>query len=216
MADKETIPEQEKPEQENSLESEAAADGKQNPELLEESGGDATVTGELDLRAKLEQAVEQLAQHKDLALRSQADLQNVRRRAERDVEHAHKFGQEKLVLELLPVVDNLERALDASGEDNDFVKALREGVELTLDMFVKALARFSVETVDPEGEPFDPALHQAVSIVEQDQMEPNTVVSVMQKGYTLHGRIVRPAMVIVSKAADKNVPKDTPKIDEQA
>ncbi len=212
MADKETIPGQE-----NNLESEAAAaDGEQNPEMLEESGGDTTVTGELDLRAKLEQAVEQLAQHKDLALRSQADLQNVRRRAERDVEHAHKFGQEKLVLELLPVVDNLERALDASGEDNDFVKALREGVELTLDMFVKALARFSVEIVDPEGEPFDPALHQAVSIVEQDQMEPNTVVSVMQKGYTLHGRIVRPAMVIVSKAADKNVPKDTPKIDEQA
>lgn len=174
-------------------------------------------SGPAELQAQLEEAVKAAEQHKDLALRTQAELQNVRRRAERDVEHAHKYGLEKMIQELLPVVDNLERALEASGEDNEFAKALREGVELTLTMFLKALASFKVEPVNPEGEPFDPALHQAVTMIEQANVEPNTVVHVMQKGYTLHGRIVRPAMVAVAKAAAQGgAPKEVPKIDEQA
>lgn len=173
---------------------------------------DDTPVTEEALAEQLAQALEQIEQQKDAALRAQAELMNVRRRAERDVEHAHKFGMEKITQELLPVVDNLERALEAASGDQDFVKALREGVELTLSMFLKALAKFQIEPVNPEGEPFDPGLHQAVSMIEQNQVEPNTVVHVMQKGYTLHGRIVRPAMVVVSKPSEDAAPK----IDEQA
>jgi len=193
---------------ENMAETDAAA----SQEQPEAASQEAEQTPEDALKAQLEEALQQVEQHKDMALRAQAELHNVRRRAERDVEQAHKFGLEKIAKELLPVVDNLERALAAAGKDDDFVKALREGVELTLNMFLKVLSSFNVEQVDPQGEPFDPTLHQAVSMVEQDEVEPNTVVSVMQKGYTLHGRIVRPAMVVVSKAASQG----SPKIDEQA
>ncbi|MCF7982128.1 MAG: nucleotide exchange factor GrpE [Pseudomonadales bacterium] len=203
-------------EKETALEKETqSTDGvrEQNePELLEDIDDGTDFASVEALRAKLEEAIQQAEHQKDLAMRSQAELHNVRRRAERDVEHAHKFGMEKIVQELLPVVDSLERALEASGDDNDFVKAMKEGIELTLNMFLKALAKFQIEPVSPEGEPFDPALHQAVSMVEQNEVEPNTVVHVMQKGYTLHGRIVRPAMVVVAKAGER----DTPKIDEQA
>lgn len=203
-------------EKETALEKETqSTDGvrEQNePELLEDKDDGTEFASVEALRAKLEEAIQQAEHQKDLAMRSQAELHNVRRRAERDVEHAHKFGMEKIIQELLPVVDSLERALEASGDDNDFVKAMKEGIELTLNMFLKALAKFQIEPVSPEGEPFDPALHQAVSMVEQNEVEPNTVVHVMQKGYTLHGRIVRPAMVVVAKAGER----DTPKIDEQA
>lgn len=203
-------------EKETALEKETQpTDGVQEqnePELLEDKDDGTEFASVEALRAKLEEAIQQAEHQKDLAMRSQAELHNVRRRAERDVEHAHKFGMEKIIQELLPVVDSLERALEASGDDNDFVKAMKEGIELTLNMFLKALAKFQIEPVSPEGEPFDPALHQAVSMVEQNEVEPNTVVHVMQKGYTLHGRIVRPAMVVVAKAGER----DTPKIDEQA
>ena len=206
MAEKETMPEQE-----NSI-PEGSEQQQNEPELLEDTDNIAEFSSVEVLQTQLEAALKQAEHQKDLALRSQAELHNVRRRAERDVEQAHKFGMEKIIQELLPVVDSLERALDASGDDNDFVKAMREGIELTLSMFLKALAKFQIEPVSPEGEPFDPAFHQAVSMIEQNSVEPNTVVHVMQKGYTLHGRIVRPAMVVVAKAAEGN----TPKIDEQA
>ena len=163
------------------------------------------------LRAQIETLQEELAAQKDGALRAKADAQNTVRRAERDVENAHKFGLEKFTRELLPIVDNLERALDAAGDDAA-VKPLREGVEMTMDLFVKALEKFQVQQIDPVSEPFDPQLHQAMSIVENNDMEPNSVVAVMQKGYTLHGRLVRPAMVVVSKASADSQPK----IDEQA
>jgi len=206
MAEKETMSEQE-----NNL-GEYAEQQVGEPELLEDPAPAAQAVSLEDLKAKLEEAIQESEHQKDIALRSQAELHNVRRRAERDVEHAHKFGMEKITQELLPVVDSLERALEASGEDNDFVRAMREGIELTLSMFLKALAKFHIEPVSPEGEPFDPAFHQAVSMIEQSTVEPNTVVHVMQKGYTLHGRIVRPAMVVVAKAAEG----ESPKIDEKA
>lgn len=134
-----------------------------------------------------------LAQAREDVLRAQAEMQNLRRRTERDVENAHKFALEKFVKELLPVVDNLERALAAhDGEP-------LEGVELTLKGLIEVLKRFSVETVDPAGEPFDPELHQAMSMVPNPDMENNTVLEVFQKGYTLSGRLVRPAMVVVVK-----------------
>lgn len=142
----------------------------------------------------------ELAEAQEQVLRAQAEAQNARRRADQDVEKAHKFGQEKLVNDLLPVVDNLERAIDAIDADDEQFKSVLEGIELTLKSFMDTLARHNIEALNPEGEPFDPQLHQAMTMVESPDAEPNTVLNVFQKGYTLHGRLVRPAMVVVSKA----------------
>ncbi|MEM1187922.1 MAG: nucleotide exchange factor GrpE [Pseudomonadota bacterium] len=144
---------------------------------------------------------DELAQAKDAALRATAEAQNAKRRAEQDVEKARKYALERFCAELLPVVDNLERALEAATPDDEAVRPMAEGVELTLKSFMGALQKFQIEALDPAGEPFDPELHQAMSMVENPDAEPNTVLAVMQKGYTLNGRLVRPAMVMVSKAA---------------
>jgi molecular chaperone GrpE len=164
-------------------------------------------TGEEALTSLLEAAQQEIADLKDQMLRVQAEMQNVRRRAEADVEKAHKFGVEKFANEMLGVADNLDRALAAAGDD-EATKPLREGVEMTLTGFAAGLAKFKVETVDPMGETFNPELHQAMSMVESAEAAPNTVIAVMQKGYTLQGRLLRPAMVMVSKGA--------PQIDENA
>jgi molecular chaperone GrpE len=131
-------------------------------------------------------------------LREQAEMQNVRRRAQRDIESAHKYALEKFSGELLSVVDNLERAIDAIDESNESQKSVAEGLELTLKTFIEVLAKYNVEAVEPEGQPFDADLHQAVSTVPNKDVEPNTVINVFQKGYTLNGRLIRPAMVVVS------------------
>lgn len=136
---------------------------------------------------------------KDQMIRAQAEVQNVRRRAEQDVEKAHKFGVEKFATEMLAIVDNLERAIEAAGDD-EAGKAMREGVEMTLGMFIAGLAKFNVEQINPKDEAFNPELHQAMSMVPAEGVAPNTVVAVMQKGYTLNGRLVRPAMVMVAKS----------------
>jgi len=151
------------------------------------------------LEEELARLQDDLEGARDAALRAQADAQNVQRRAEQDVEKARKFALERFTTELLPVVDNLERALEAASADDATAGAITEGVELTLKSFLDALAKFNIEVVDPAGEPFDPNLHQAMSMVDNPDVEPNTVIAVMQKGYTLHGRLVRPAMVMVSK-----------------
>lgn len=151
-----------------------------------------------DVVARLE---EELTVARDAVLRAQADAQNVTRRAAQDVEKARKFALERFCGELLPVVDNLERALETTTGDDDIVKPIAEGVQLTLKSFQDALKKFQIEAVDPVGEPFDPQLHQAMSLVENKDVEPNTVIAVMQKGYTLNGRLVRPAMVMVSKSS---------------
>ncbi len=152
----------------------------------------------------LEEVVGQLqvdaAQARDAALRAQADAQNIKRRAEQDMEKARKFALEGFCKELLPVIDNLERALEAAPDNEEVVRPIAEGVELTLKSFVDAMNKFKIEVVNPLGEPFDPEFHQAMSMVENPDVEPNTVTLVMQKGYTLNGRLVRPAMVMVSKA----------------
>lgn len=159
------------------------------------------------LAAELAAAQEEIATLKDQMLRVQADAQNVRRRAELDVEKAHKFGQEKLSLELLTVLDNLERALAATPED-EATKALRDGVLLTQQGFISTLTKFNVVAIDPQGEAFNPEQHQAMAMQENAEFPPNTVMAVMQKGYSLNGRLLRPAMVMVSKGA--------PSIDENA
>ena len=151
-----------------------------------------------DVAAQLEA---DLAEAKDAALRAQADAVNVQRRAEQEVDKARKFALERFVSELLPVVDNMARALEAAGTD-EAVKPIVEGVELTQKSLIDALQKHGVETIDPMGEPFDPQIAQAMSMVENPEVEPNTVIAVMQKGYQLNGRLVRPAMVMVSKAAE--------------
>lgn len=158
-------------------------------------------TDELSLlREQLEAAEAAAAMAKDELLRVQAEMQNLRRRTEQDIEKAHKFGQEKFSIELLSVMDNLERSSAAAeASEDEAVNAIKEGVELTLKGFIDCFKRFNIEPVDPLGEPFDPQLHQAMSIQETPDAEPNSVIAVMQKGYTLHGRVIRPAMVMVSK-----------------
>ena len=146
-----------------------------------------------------EQLLEQVAKANDQVLRVQAEMQNVRRRAERDVESAHKFALDKFAADLLPVVDNLERALAAIDTADEGQKSVAEGLELTLKSFVEVLARYKIEAIDPAGQPFDAELHQAVSMVPNPDLEANTVMDVFQKGYTLNGRLVRPAMVVVSQ-----------------
>ena len=178
------------------------------------ASAEATVDPQAELQQELALAQEALQQAQEQVLRAQADAQNARRRAEQDVAKARKFALEKFAEELLPVVDNLERGIESAQQDSAEVATLREGVEMTLSMFVNALKKFNVEPLDPQGEPFDPQLHQAMSMVENDNVEPNTVLHVMQKGYQLNGRLVRPAMVMVSKGGTKK--PDAPKIDEQA
>lgn len=151
--------------------------------------------------SEAEQLQQQVADANDNVLRIQAEMQNMRRRAERDVENAHKFALDKFSADLLPVVDNLERALSAINAEDEGQKAIAEGIELTLKSFLDVLKRFKIEAVDPAGQPFDANLHQAVSMVPNPDMEPNTVMDVFQKGYTLNGRLIRPAMVVVSSAS---------------
>ncbi|MBT3522750.1 MAG: nucleotide exchange factor GrpE [Gammaproteobacteria bacterium] len=152
------------------------------------------------LQEQLEAAEAAAGMARDELLRVQAEMQNLRRRTEQDIEKAHKFGQEKFSTELLAVMDNLERsAAAAEASEDEAVQAIKEGVELTLKGFMDCFKRFNIEAVDPLGAPFDPQLHQAMSIQESPDAEPNSVIAVMQKGYTLHGRVIRPAMVMVSK-----------------
>ena len=178
----------------------SAADSAAAPEAADDGSSGEILSAE----EQIERLEEELAIARDAVLRAQADSQNVTRRAEQDVEKARKFALERFCGELLPVVDNLERALEAAVGDNDIVKPIAEGVELTLKSFHDALKKFHIVAVDPAGEPFDPQLHQAMSMVENGDVEPNTVIAVMQKGYTLNGRLVRPAMVMVSKSPAGN------------
>lgn len=175
----------------------------QEPDTTETAEVDADVAHEnpesMSLEAVIEKLETDLQAARDAELRAQADAVNVQRRAQTEVEKARKFALERFLGELLPVVDNLERAL-AAGGDSDAAKPIIEGVELTLKSFTDALGKNGVEAIDPTGEPFDPQTAQAMTMVENPDVEPNTVTAVMQKGYSLNGRLLRPAMVIVSKA----------------
>ncbi|MAC37798.1 MAG: nucleotide exchange factor GrpE [Halieaceae bacterium] len=158
----------------------------------ETDGGSAEHSAERDLEAELAAA-------QDAALRAQADAMNMQRRSEQEIEKARKFALERFCGDLLSVVDNLERALESAGDDQG-IASLLEGIELTRKGLMDVLVKYGVESVDPMGEPFDPETAQAMSMVEQPDAEPNSVIAVMQKGYTLNGRLLRPAMVMVAKA----------------
>jgi molecular chaperone GrpE len=154
---------------------------------------------ETDVEVLSARVAELEAQLKDAQLRAQAEIRNIQMRAEREVSNAHKFGVEKLAGSLLDVVDNFERALAAAPKD-DATKALVEGLQLTHRVLMDALKKFSVEQVDPMGQPFNAEHHQAVATQPTpDGMAANTVVNVFQKGYTLSGRLLRPAMVVVAQ-----------------
>ncbi|MBH96315.1 MAG: nucleotide exchange factor GrpE [Gammaproteobacteria bacterium] len=142
----------------------------------------------------------QLEELNEALLRSQADLQNSRRRAERDIENAHKYAVEKFVKDLLAVIDSMDRALELATTTDGFDVAMLEGTQMTHKLLLDTISRHGVEPIDPAGEPFDPQQHQAMSAVESADQEPNTVMAVMQKGYTLEGRVIRAAMVVVTKA----------------
>ena len=166
-----------------------------------------------DLEPLLEDARNKADEHWNQCLRLQAELENQRKRYERDLEQAHKFGLERILNELLPVKDSLEMGISAASAENVDPVRLKEGSELTLKMLVSALEKFGVKEVDPQGERFDPQYHEAMSMQERSDLQPNTVVTVVQKGYTLNDRLLRPAMVIVSRAAQS---PQSPGIDERA
>lgn len=180
-----------------------AIEGAEEAESLAEQAGAEEASEASDnpeaevLAAQVEELEQSLAEAKDQALRAAAEAQNVRRRAEQEAEKARKFALEKFIKELLPVVDSLEKALDAMGEDA--TEAHREGVAMTLKMQLDVLGKFGVEVIDPQGEPFDPQYHEAMAMVPNPELEPNSVMEVVQKGYLLNGRLVRPAMVVVSQ-----------------
>ncbi len=176
------------------------ADDQQADVAVDEASSDSSETAaDVDLVARIEALEAELTEAKEQALRAAAEMHNVRRRAEQDVEKAHKFGLEKFVSDMLPVADNLGRALEAAAAEGADMTAVTEGVDLTLKSLMDSLKKHGVESVNPEGEPFNPELHQAMTAVENPDAEPNTVINVYQVGYTLHGRLVRPAMVVVSK-----------------
>lgn len=155
-----------------------------------------------DLAAQLESARAEAESYRDQALRAHAEAENVRKRAERDVEAVRKFALERFAAELLGVRDSLELGLRAAGEASADLDKLREGMDLTARMLAQAMEKFGIEELDPQGSAFDPSYHEAVSTRESGEHEPNTVLSVMQKGYLLNGRVLRPAMVVVSRRPD--------------
>lgn len=137
---------------------------------------------------------------RDAQIRAQAEIENIRRRTEQDVEKAHKFALEKFANELLPVIDSLERALEVADKENAELASMIEGIDLTLKSLLAAVRKYGVEAVDQVNVPFNPDVHQAMSMMESEEVAPNHVLMVMQRGYTLNGRLLRPAMVAVAKA----------------
>ncbi|MDF1817415.1 MAG: nucleotide exchange factor GrpE [Immundisolibacteraceae bacterium] len=164
-----------------------------NPES--DQGEASTEAPELTLEEQLQAARDEANELRDASLRAVAEQENLRRRTQRDVQNAHKFGAEKILRELVEVADNLEAAL--ASEDSG-----GEGVKMTLDLLLKTFEKNQVVVVSPEGELFDPELHQAMTMQPTDEVEANHVLQVIQKGYRLHDRLLRPAMVVVAKAPE--------------
>ena len=160
------------------------------------------------LTAELEKALEDAESHKDVAMRAKAEQENIRRRAEREITNASKFALERFAREILAVVDSLEKALEHPVED-EAQKAMREGIELTYKLLTDILNKFAIEQIAPLGEVFDPGLHEAMVMQESEEHEPNSVMHVIQMGYSLNGRLIRPARVIVAKGK-------SPEIDQKA
>ncbi|HDY8105797.1 TPA: nucleotide exchange factor GrpE [Vibrio vulnificus] len=152
-----------------------------------------------ELEAALLASEARVKEQQDSVLRAKAEVENMRRRTEQEIDKARKYALNRFAEELLPVIDNLERAIQAADAESEAVKPLLEGVELTHKTFVDVVSKFGLKEINPEGQPFNPEWHQAMSIQESPDHESNTVMFVMQKGYELNGRVIRPAMVMVAK-----------------
>ena len=178
-----------------------SAEGEANDEVeagsLEDIGRESNeeIAGDSE---EIAQESDEIAALKDQLLRRAAEFENVKRRSARDVENAHKFGAEKLISDLLPVVDSLEKALELASETQG-AEAMTEGIDLSVKMFLDALEKNGLSVIDPLGEPFDPSLQEALAAVPNEDAEPNTVMEVIQKGYSLNDRLVRAAKVVVVK-----------------
>ncbi|HHZ88171.1 MAG TPA: nucleotide exchange factor GrpE [Chromatiaceae bacterium] len=194
---------------ETDVNDETPVEDEQIVELVSDNG-DASSGDPADLHLLLEDARAKADDHWDQLLRTQADMDNLRRRNERDLENAHKFALERFVQDLLPIWDSLEMALAAAEGDDADIAHLREGSELTLKLMQTAMEKHAVKRVNPEGEAFDPELHQAMSMQVVEGVAANQVINVVQQGVSLNGRLVRPAMVIVSKAGESST------VDEQS
>lgn len=166
------------------------------------------------LRQELAQAQQQAAANLDKAIRTQAEMENLKKRVQKDLDDERKYGLAKFAKELLSVIDSLELGLRAAVGDSPEVVKHREGSELTIKQFEAVFAKFNIEAIDPTGQPFNPELHQAMAMQPSSTLEPGTVITAFQKGYVLNGRLLRPAMVVVAKAEDN--PADGAKINEQA
>lgn len=182
-------------EEEQSAEQGLSAEEVPEPESAE-SGTDEKESD--PLLQEIESLRQQLEEHTDKVLRIQAEMENLRKRTSRDIENAHKYALEKFLKELLPVIDSMELGISASNNAED-IESLREGMDLTLKMFHDTLEKTGVSIIHPQGEKFDPEKHEAVSMQEIEGTQSGTVMTVMQKGYELNGRLVRPAMVVVAK-----------------
>ncbi|HNN66408.1 MAG TPA: nucleotide exchange factor GrpE [Pseudomonadales bacterium] len=174
-------------------------------EAMAESHPASTAEQLVELQQKLAEAEAKVSAAEERALRLQAEQQNLLRRSQQEIEKAHKFALEKFALELLPVVDNLERGLRAIDPQREDLQLFAEGMTLTLKSLLDALARFNIEPIDPAGQSFDPQLHQAVAMVELPGAAPGSVIDVVQKGYSLNGRLLRAAMVAVAKGVSGSV-----------
>jgi molecular chaperone GrpE len=168
-----------------------------------------------ELQQALVQAEQKTQENWDKAVRAQAEMENLKRRAQKDLEDAHKYALTSFAKELLPVLDSLVLGLQAATGDSEEVKKFREGSELTIKQFESLFTKFKIDTIDPLGRPFNAEQHQAMAMQAVEGAEPNTVINVFQKGYMLNGRLLRPAMVLVAKTVEKK-PTDIPSIDEQA
>ncbi|WP_150047400.1 MULTISPECIES: nucleotide exchange factor GrpE [Methylomonas] len=186
-----------------------------NEPVGEEAPQSAEQSAELDaLRAQLEEAQQQAAANLDKAMRAAAEMDNLKKRIQKELDDERKYGLAKFAKELLSVLDSLELGIQAATGDSPEMAKLREGSELTIKQFESVFAKFNIEAIDPTGQPFNPELHQAMVMQPSTSVEPGHVITVFQKGYVLNGRLLRPAMVVVAKAEDK--PADSAKIDEQA
>ncbi len=164
-----------------------------------------------ELKQELEETRQKAHDNWDKVVRTQAEMENLKRRTQKDLEDAHKFALTRFGKELLPVFDSLVLGLQAATGDSEDVKKFREGSELTIKQFEALFAKFNIVAIEPMGQPFNAEQHQAMLMQVVEGAEPNTVVNVFQKGYMLNGRLLRPAMVVVAKSAEK-----PPEIDEQA
>ncbi|MGF1738106.1 nucleotide exchange factor GrpE [Photobacterium satsumensis] len=158
-----------------------------------------------ELEAALLTSDAKVREQQDSVLRARADVENMRRRSEQEIDKARKFALNKFAEELLPVIDNMERAIEMADKNDEAIKPMVEGVDLTLQTMMGTVEKFGLKQLNPMGEAFNPEFHQAMSIQESAEHAPNTVMLVMQKGYELNGRVIRPAMVMVSKAAAGNI-----------